>query len=161
MLAVQLGLILFLIFILAVVGQDERKKKSLTRKSAAADRFWQKTQERRLSLRINTKIDVSYEVVPASADKKYRSVSRNLSVGGINLALKEKLNPGTVIELDLELFENHKPIHAQGKIIWVKKISDKFIKETTDKFFATGIEFLRLHPKDEGFLRSFISKRID
>ena len=58
MIAIQIGLIIFLISVLVIVYQDELRRRRLTRKSAKLDRFWNKGEERRKSIRINIKIDV-------------------------------------------------------------------------------------------------------
>ena len=159
--AIQIGLIVFLLFILAVIYQDEYRKKRLARKTAKADRFWDSGKERRQQVRIDTEVDVSYEIVSGTSTHKRTSISRNISLSGINLALNEKLLPGTDLNLQLDLPQGVKPIFVQGKIVWVKEISERLTRQKKEeRFFATGIQFTQMSPRDESLLHSFIDQHI-
>jgi len=160
MVVLQTGIIIFLIIVLAIIYQDDYRKKKLARKSARVNRFWHKDKERRKSIRINTKIDVLYEVVSGNAVKIKNSLSRNISVSGINLTLNEKLFPETTLRLQLNIPENPRPIFTQGKIIWVREMLGKFSGQKDQRDFATGIKFTQLTPKDEAILRGFIQQKI-
>lgn len=159
MITLQIGIIIFLLFILLIVYQDERRKKRLTRKSTRLDRFWDGGKERRKSLRIDTAIDVAYEVVSSNIARKCSSISRNISLGGINLALDEKLLPGTALRLQLNIPARPRPVFTEGRIVWVKEISKKFTTEKEQRLFAAGIEFTRMNPGDEVALHKFINQR--
>ena len=158
MIAIQIGIIIFLIFVLAIICQDEYRKKRLARKSARLNRFWNKCGERRKSFRINTKIDVLYEVISSEAAQKRNSTSRNISLGGINLALNEKLLPNTALRFELKIPERPKPIFMQGKIVWIEEISEKFSRQKEERLFATGIKFTQIKPEDETALYAFIKQ---
>jgi c-di-GMP-binding flagellar brake protein YcgR len=160
MVAIQIGIIIFLLLVLGVLYQDERKRKDLARKSARLDRFWDAGKERRKSTRIDTEVDVRYDVLADKGPKAQLSKSRNLSLGGINLALEEKLFPGTVLKMQLNVPQSPDPIFVQGEIVWVKQISEKFTNEGKERFFATGIKFTQISPEDEKVLRRFISQRL-
>ena len=161
MFAIQIGLIVFLLFILAVIYQDEYRKKRLARKTAKADRFWDSGKERRQQVRIDTEVDVSYEVGSGRSTHKRTSMSRNISLSGINLTLNEKLLPGTDLNLQLDLSQGVKPIFVQGKIAWVKEISERLARhKKEERFFTTGIKFTQMAPRDESLLRSFIDRHI-
>lgn len=160
MIAIQIGIIIFLILILLIIYQDEYRKRILARKSAKLKRFWNGDNDRRKSIRIDAEIDVLYEIVYGGKAIEQASFSRNISLGGINLALAEKLLPETIIKLQINLPQNPKPIFMQGKVVWVKEISKKFIRQQEQRFFATGIKFMRLAPDDENLLNAFINQRI-
>ncbi len=160
MIPIQVGIIVFLVIILVIVYQDEYRRRIQKRKSAKLKSFWNSAQERRKSIRINTEIDVLYEVLSGNLARKQSSISRNISEGGINLALSEKLAPETIIKLQLNLPESPRPILTHGRVIWVKGISEKFSAEKEQKFFATGIKFTQLSRKDKDALSSFVQKRI-
>ena len=160
MIAIQVGIIIFLIAVLIIVYQDENRKKRLARKSAKLNRFWDKDKERRKSIRINTEIDVSYDVVSGEKSLKRSSITRNISLGGMNLALNEKLAPGTILHFELNIPESSKPIFAQGEAVWAKEISEKFIKQKEQRLFATGVKFTQVKPGDEAILRNFINQKM-
>lgn len=167
MIAVQIGIIVFLLIVLVMLYQDESRKRKLSRKSARLNRFWAPAhsatgteKERRKSVRINTEIDVLYESISNTKAPKQFSKSRNISVGGINLALNEKLFLGTRLQMQLNIPQSLRPVFVQGEIVWVKEISLRFTKEKRERFFATGIKFTQMKPEDEDALRSFINQRV-
>lgn len=159
MIRIQIGIILFLVIVLIIVYLDEQKRRILSRKSAKLNRFWNGGKERRKTIRINTALDVSYETVSGDTGKRRTSITRDISLGGINLALGEKFLPGTSLSLQLNLPNSSKPILTQGEIVWVKEISGRFTREGP-RSFATGIKFTRLSPENEAMLREFIKQKI-
>ena len=160
MIKVQIGIIIFLLVVLIIIYQDEYRRRIATRKSAKLNRFWNKDEERRKTFRLNTEIDVLYEVLSKNSAQRRFSMSRNISLGGMNLALNEKLLPETILDLQLKIPNNTRPVFVQGKIVWVKEISKKFIKQKEQRLFATGIKFTRIKPNDEAVLHNFINERI-
>lgn len=163
MIAIQFGVIIFLLFVFIIIALDGRKKKELAKKRAKAHRFWKngingKGHERRQSIRIDTDIDVLYEIV-FDNDKvqKHFSMARNISAGGVNLALDEKLLPETFLKLQLNIPEWNHPIVTEGKIVWVKEISERFINQKQERYFATGIKFTEMSSHDQSLLNDFIS----
>lgn len=87
-------------------------------------------------------------------------MSRNISLGGMNLALNEKLLPGTTLQLQLDIPESPKPIFAQGEIVWTKEISEKFTRQKEQRLFATGIKFIQVRADDETVLHNFINQKL-
>jgi c-di-GMP-binding flagellar brake protein YcgR len=158
MIAVQAAIIFFLLVILGLVLQDEYRKKLASRKAVKLNRFWPSIKERRKSLRIDAELDVYYEVISAKNSIKLASLSRNISLGGINLTLNEKLAPDTALNIELSIPGRPKPIFLQGKTVWAREISAKFNKQHQQRFFATGIKFTQMKPNDEALLREFINQ---
>ncbi|MCQ9208168.1 MAG: PilZ domain-containing protein [Omnitrophica bacterium] len=160
MIPFQIGLIIFLIFILAIVYQDERRKRGSSRKSARLSKLWHDDKDRRKDTRINTKIDVLYEVSSGSTIRKRASMSRNISLGGVNLALNEKLLPGTRLSLQLNIPKKTKPLFTDGEIVWVKEVTEKSPEQKEQRLFATGIKFIYINPADKTMLHSFINQKV-
>lgn len=160
MIALQIGLIVFFLFILAIIYQEERRRRREEKKPTKFNRVWPSGKEKRKSIRLDTEIDVLYEVYSGKVSAKRSSISRNISVGGINLALNEKLFPETTLRLQLNIPQFPRPIFVQGKIVWVKEISQKFIGERKQRLFATGIQFMQVDKKDELLLDGFIKRSI-
>lgn len=165
MIAIQIGLIIFLALLFAIITQDEYKKQRLSRKAAKTHRFWTDGAdaagvERRKSVRIDTDIDVLYEIVNSQKYKKEFSVSRNISSGGINLALGEKLLPDTTLRLQLNIPQSTHPIITEGKIVWVKEILGRFVMQKSERFFSTGIKFVNMNKEDMDTLQNFINHHL-
>jgi len=156
---IQIGVIIFLLLLLAVIYQDEYRKRRLARKSAKVNTLWNGGIDRRKTPRISIEIDVLYEVLSGNATGKQTSMSRNISLGGIGLILNEKLFPGTVLSLQLNIAQSHRPIFTQGEIVWVKEISKKNTAEKGQRLFNTGIKFTKIEPEDKVALSSFINRR--
>jgi c-di-GMP-binding flagellar brake protein YcgR len=158
---IQIGVIIFLLLILVIIYQDEYRKRRLVRKSTKLRKFWsQEDRNRRKYHRVDTEIDVLYEILSNNkVIPKGASLTRNLSLGGVNLALSEKLFPGTILKLQLNLPQSTHSIFVQGKVIWIKEIYERFTRKDSKRYFATGIQFLQLSLEDEIILRSFISQR--
>lgn len=158
MIAIQIGVIIFLLLILTVVYQDERRKRRLARKSAKVNTFWNENKDRRKTPRISIEIDVLYEILSGSAAGKQNSRSRDISMGGIGLTLNEKLFPGTVLSLQLNIAQSHRPIFTQGEIVWVKELFKKNPAQKGQRLFGAGIRFTKIEPEDKAALSSFISR---
>ncbi|GAG15733.1 unnamed protein product, partial [marine sediment metagenome] len=122
--------------------------------------FWDKGEERRRDFRVNTEIDVLYEVVSAGLSKKQASMGKNISLGGIRLALNEKLLLDTVLKLQFSISTNPKPIFTLGRIVWIKEASESSTGQKEERLFATGIKFTQISPEDEAALRSFINQKV-
>ncbi|MBU4140347.1 MAG: PilZ domain-containing protein [Candidatus Omnitrophica bacterium] len=159
MIMIQIGVIGLLLLILAVIYQDEYRKRRLARKSAKVNTFWNRNKDRRKTPRINTEIDVLYEVLSGNAAGKQNSRSRDISMGGIGLTLNEKLFPGTVLSLQLNMAQSHRTIFTQGEIAWVKEASKKNIAQKGQRLFDAGVKFTKIGPKDEAALNNFINQR--
>lgn len=161
MIAIQTGVIIFLLLLLVIICQDEYRKRRLEQKSAGSKKFWNENNDRRKAARINSEIEVLYEVISAQAAAKQASfTTKNISLRGINTTLNEKLLPQTKLHLQLNIVNRPQPIFAQGRIVWVKEISQRFIKRKTQRIFAAGIEFTQISPKDETALESFVNQEI-
>lgn len=159
MIAIQIGVIVFLLFILVIIYQDEYRKRRLARKSAKVNSFWNGNKDRRKTPRISIEIDVLYEVLSGNTAAKHASMSRNIGLGGIGLTLNEKLLPGTVLSLQLNIPQSQRPISTQVEIVWVKEIFKKNSAQKGQRLFGAGIKFTKIGPGDESALSSFINRR--
>ncbi|MFC1631319.1 PilZ domain-containing protein [Candidatus Omnitrophota bacterium] len=156
MAGIQIGLVIFFIFVLGIICHDEVKKVRQQRKTSKLNRFWHHGRERRKTVRLDTEIAVSYEVVAHNKAQKHLSRTTNISIGGINLALEEKLPPNTVLSLHFNIPQSAQTLNVKGKVIWAKEILAKFVTSGHQRFFATGIKFVYLSKKDEVVLDNFI-----
>ncbi|MFH1075149.1 MAG: PilZ domain-containing protein [Candidatus Firestonebacteria bacterium] len=158
MLAVQIGIIAFLLLLLAAVNSEEKKKHRQERKLVKANEFWCGTVERRQTIRIDTELEVLYEVITETPANNHKaSICKNVSLGGINLVLNEKLLPETKIYLQLNLPGQNKTILTEGEIIWEKEMpQDTAQKDDSERFFNEGIRFVHIKKEDKDILGNFI-----
>lgn len=67
----------------------------------------------------------------------------NLSGGGLQLCLSERLKPGTIVDIDIKLIGNKENIPAKGEVIWSRQTDTKTY---TKACFTTGIMFTAIDP---------------
>ena len=98
----------------------------------------QTNPERRKYFRVALPLLISYTVVDTPLEHKGFS-SKDISGGGMRLPLKEKLAPGTLLEVQLDLLKDEKKILLKARIIWVKPVPDD-----VDYSYEAGIEFINI-----------------
>ena len=99
-------------------------------------------EERRNGKRIPTSVSVLY-TFPRSS-KTNTSNSRDISGGGIQLILSEKLSPGEGLELEFALTEGEKPFRIVAQVVWVSETEPAEGK----RLFRTGLKFARIETKE-------------
>lgn len=102
-------------------------------------------EQKRLFERIAIPLKIKYQVIenpPLIKD----TTSKDLSGGGIRLALEENLPVGTHLKLDIEIpEEKNKTMTAYGKIVWVNKGIEITGKKSSN-YYETGIQFTKVDP---------------
>lgn len=114
-------------------------------------------QERRIFERIEASMKIRYEVIEKSPALK-KAISKDISGGGIKLALEESLNPGTNLKLDIEIpGEKNKITTAYGKVAWNKKVEISGPRPTV--YYETGIQFTKVDPLTVGKIFKYFSEK--
>jgi len=93
--------------------------------------------DNRVFERVEGELAVRYS--PLGSDGELCTSTKNISGGGIRTSLLKKLDPGTM--LDLEIFRYNSEIKARcrGKVVWVW---DEPMDKQTEQYFEAGIEFI-------------------
>ncbi|MBU4149876.1 MAG: PilZ domain-containing protein [Candidatus Omnitrophica bacterium] len=93
--------------------------------------------DNRIFARIDGEFGVRYS--PQGSYKEYCTTTRNISGGGVRMPLLKKLEPGTV--LDLEIFKYNTDLKAvcRGKVAWMW---DEPMNQGKGQLFEAGISFL-------------------
>ena len=103
--------------------------------------------ERRKFSRIPLNVKVKYDVLKGSPHRAGEARSKNLSAGGICLAIPEKIDIGALLRLKLFLRNDDDYITVIGKVIWFEEFH---INNTSgDKAYDCGIEFVSIEPQDQ------------
>ena len=103
-------------------------------------------QERRQYIRLSKSLEVSYRI--SNQLMRFSSRSVDISMGGICLSVPQRLDPGTVFELEIRPTGVKKPIVATAKVMWLKERNDAQLP------FEIGIKFIRITPSDSKILNS-------
>lgn len=78
--------------------------------------------ERRRYIRLKTPISVTYTV--SGTGVVHNCVTKDMSADGLRLEAKsEDIEKGSILELKLDLYGANSPVHAKGKVIWIKQLS--------------------------------------
>jgi c-di-GMP-binding flagellar brake protein YcgR len=109
-----------------------------------------KLVERRRYIRLKTPIPVTYTV--SETGSVYNAVTKDISADGLRLESEAKdLNISSVIELKLEIYGAHNPVHAKGKVVWKKKLTLE-----DDAPFDVGIELLEIEEDNKNTFLKFL-----
>ncbi|MBI4436301.1 MAG: PilZ domain-containing protein [Candidatus Omnitrophica bacterium] len=156
--AIYLSIIAVLLVILFVTYREERRTRERSR--YGVEEYW-KGQERREFKRFPRVLQVSYAFRPADGKSLERrgnggkTVSRDLSWGGIQLLIPEKLKAGTHLSLAIELEKSQTPVQAEGEVVWMEEALDKTQSDGT-RVFRTGVKFLNFSSKGQDRLIKFL-----
>lgn len=100
--------------------------------------------ERRKHARLNLSMKVDYQI-SSSGEEPRRAVSRDISLGGVLLLVKERMDAGTPMDLEIYLTEEEtKPIKTRAQVIWQGELGEK-----EEGFYHTGITFTKIKEEDK------------
>ena len=78
--------------------------------------------ERRKYIRLKTPVSVTYTI--SDTGIVYSSITKDMSADGLRLEAKARdLKEGSALELKLGLYGTNNPVHAKGKVVWIKQLS--------------------------------------
>lgn len=153
MLLILLTSLILLGFILLVIYRNEYRLKKISAPDGKVKEYWG-SRERRQSVRLEIPLEIKYTCAPAY-NHNHHSLTRNISQGGVQLLIYEKLNVGDIINLELNLTPQEHPIIGKGEIVWLKDAAAEGSGEQK-RAFVTGIKFIGLKLRDEERLSAFI-----
>jgi c-di-GMP-binding flagellar brake protein YcgR len=94
-------------------------------------------EDKRNFPRLSASVEVGYTLLKDAADKK-TTYTKNISAGGICLIVYEKIEPGSILALKLQLPDVQKTIEVQGKVVWTSHFT---IDSDQRDRYDLGIEF--------------------
>lgn len=96
--------------------------------------------ERRRYRRVKDGVRVIYKVLGVNGESQMHSL--DIGAGGLRLPLKDKLDPGTLLELGLFLPQDREPFFCLTRVVWQ---ADESKKDKGDQgYYETGVEFVRI-----------------
>lgn len=111
-------------------------------------------KDRRIFQRLDGIVNVRYSV--RGRDKeRIETLPRNIGGGGIGVCLTEKLQPGTLLELEITAPDDpQKLILGTGEVLWTKPFG---VIETDQSvsLHETGIKFIDINPLAVGRVYSY------
>ena len=78
--------------------------------------------------------------------EKIESLPRNIGGGGLGVCLTEKLQPGTILRLEITVPDDpEKAILGEGEVLWNKRIG-LIATEQNVTLYETGVKFVDIDP---------------
>lgn len=113
-------------------------------------------KERRKFVRADAMSNIKWSREQEQAKKKtsHHDITKNVGGGGVCIIAKEKIDIGDRIKLEITL-PNHKPIHAKGKVVWVKEFEIGLQKKITKGYYV-GVEFIDISEEDRRLVELFV-----
>jgi len=109
-----------------------------------------KLMERRRYIRLIAPIPVTCTVPETGSI--YNTVTKDISADGLRIESEAKdLNISGIVELKLEIYGAHNPVHAKGKIVWKKKLS---LEDNAP--FDVGVEFVEIEEDNKNTFLKFL-----
>jgi hypothetical protein len=93
--------------------------------------------DNRIFERIEGELMVRYS--PEGSDTEYCTVTKNISGGGIRVSLLKKLDPGTLLDLEIAKYDTDIKTRCRGRVVWVW--GEPMNKEN-QQLFEAGIRFI-------------------
>lgn len=111
-------------------------------------------EERRRFVRLDTRLESSYAVLPA--EKAKRAMTKDISGGGICLFAEKPLPAGTRLQVAMALPGREAPINFTAEVVWSEQY-EVIGKEESQRAVEIGVRFVEIAPKDqEAILRHVI-----
>ena len=99
-------------------------------------------KERRKFKRFDAYMSVKY-FVPDDQEIKGISLSKDLSREGLKINSTSSIKEGTVVDLEIVIPDDPKPVRTSGKVMWSK------VSEGHDQGFDQGVRFVVMDPVDK------------
>lgn len=99
-------------------------------------------KERRKFKRFDAYMSVKYQAADRSEERGI-SLSKDLSREGLKINSTQNLLEGTVLDLEINIPDDPKPVHTSGKVMWSR------LSEGTDQGYDQGVRFLMMDPVDK------------
>ncbi len=109
-------------------------------------------EEKRKFVRLEFPIEVTYRI-SANPSIEDKSISKNISGGGIRIILKEKLLPGSPLELEINVPDTDVPISALGETVWQEEMV-----MGREVCYESGVKFVKISPEDRDKITHYVYK---
>ncbi|TRZ49028.1 MAG: hypothetical protein D4S01_09355 [Dehalococcoidia bacterium] len=102
-------------------------------------------ENRRIFQRLDGIVNVRY-AVSGRDEQRIETLPRNIGGGGIGICLTERLQSGTLVELEITIPDNpQKAVLAKGEVLWTRPFGILKARQEV-KLYETGIRFINIDP---------------
>ena len=110
-------------------------------------------EERRRFVRLDTRLDLAYTILPSGQAKQ--SLTKNVSAGGICLISDQALPPGTRLQVALKLPGREQSVNAIAEVVWNEPY-EVISKAERRRSAEVGLRFVEIAPADREALMQHV-----
>jgi len=103
-------------------------------------------EERRRFVRLDTRLDVTYTVLPAAQTQQ--ATTKDISGGGICLFSDRALQPGDHLQVAMKLPDREAPVNFIAEVVWSESY-EMIGKGGRQRSVEVGVRFVEIAPQDQ------------
>ena len=103
-------------------------------------------EERRHFVRLDTRLDVTYTVLPAT--QAQQTVTKGIGGGGVCFFSDRELAPGDQLQVAMKLPSREQPVNFTAEVIWCEPY-EVIGKTGRQRSVEVGVRFLEIAPQDQ------------
>ena len=103
-------------------------------------------EERRQFVRLDTRLDVSYTVLPAA--QAQQTVTKGVGGGGFCFFSDRELKPGERLQVAMKLPNREQPVNCIAEVVWCEPY-EVIGKTGRQRSVEVGVRFLQIAPQDQ------------
>lgn len=93
--------------------------------------------DNRLFERVEGEFAVRYS--PQGSDREFCTTTKNISGGGMRISLLKRLEPGTLLDLEIFKYDTDVKTRCRGRVVWVW---NEPMNVKAERLFEAGIQFI-------------------
>ena len=103
-------------------------------------------EERRQFVRLDTRLEIQYSVLPSEPPKT--AVTKDISGNGVCLFADKELAPGTRLQVAMKLPGREIPVNFTAEVMW-SEAYEMIGKSQRQRSVEVGVRFVEVSPQDQ------------
>ncbi len=126
------------------LGKKKEEKKDLKSQKTQENKTTEDPSSLRQYVRINRDIAIISPEIPG-----YKSVIRDISLGGCKIVIPKPIPKGSIIKIGLELETLNKPLELSAEIIWIREME-------SNRKYEAGLKFIYSNPEQQQQIEKYL-----
>ena len=110
-------------------------------------------EERRRFVRLDTRLDVTYTVLPAT--RAQQAVTKDIGGGGICIFSEQVLKPGDQLQVSMKLPNHDKAVNFTAEVAWSEPY-EVIGKGGRQRSVEVGVRFVEIAPQDQDAIMQYV-----
>ena len=103
-------------------------------------------EERRQFVRLDTRLDIKYTVLPTGASQP--GATKDIGGGGICLFAEQEMPAGTRLQVAMKLPGREQPVNFTAEVVW-SEAYEVIGKSHRQRSVEVGVRFVEVAPQDQ------------